>query len=205
VTPDFKRRIDEAAARRGRSTAQEIELRLEESLADATVPPEIAALAELLARVMTETGTAISGGNRWAGHGSVPWLRDPYATNQALMAALRIIEKIQPEGDSAPHGLFATLGDRGHQIGREIADGIIEVMLGRHKDDGGTAALWTPRVREKLGVIGDRLARHAPAEEYSVGATEPAPRAVFLASAEPPEEGEEPGSAASEKPAREEP
>ena len=108
VTPEFKRRIDRAAALSGRSTAQEIELRLEASLADAVVPPEIAALAELLARVMTETGTAISGGNRWAGHGSVPWLRDPYAINQALMAARRIIEKIQPEGDPAPHGLFAS-------------------------------------------------------------------------------------------------
>jgi hypothetical protein len=200
VTPEFKRRIDQAAAASGRSIAQEIELRLEASLADAAVPPEIAALAELLARVMTDTGTAISGGNRWAGYGSVPWLRDPYALTQALMAACRIIEKIQPEGDRAPHGLFATLGDSGHQIGHEVADGIIEVMLGRFEEEGSTAALWTPRVFQKLGVIGKRLAGHPSPEEYFVSTTEPAPST----SAEPPEGGDQPGSTTTDKPERDE-
>jgi hypothetical protein len=212
VTPEFKRRIDRAAALSGRSTAQEIELRLEASLADAAVPPEIAALAELLARVMTETGTAISGGNRWAGHGSVPWLRDPYATDQALMAARRIIEKIQPEGDRGPHGLFASPDyptELAENIGTQVADGTIEVMLGRHEEDGSSAALWTPRVFQKLGVIGERLARHPSPKEYFVSATEPAPVGDFLTSTGSPAgtspEGGEPGSTAFEKPARDEP
>ncbi len=204
MTPEFKRRIDRAAALNGRSTAQEIELQLEESLVDAAVPPEIGALAELLARVMAETGTAISGGNRWAGHGSVPRLIDPYATHQTLMAARRIIEKIQPKGDPAPHGLFASPDypqELAEHIGTQIADGTIEVMLGRREEDGSTAALWTPRVLQKPGVIGEQLAGHPSPEEYLVSTTEPAPKT----GAEPPEGGNEPGSTAAVKPAREEP
>jgi hypothetical protein len=52
------------------------------------------------------------------------------------------------------------------QMGKQIADGILEVMRGRHKDDGATAALWAARVREKLGTIGARLDRHPSPDEY---------------------------------------
>jgi hypothetical protein len=176
VTPEFKARIDRAAALSGRSTAQEIELRLEHSLADPPYPSEIVALAELLGRVMFETGDSIAGANRWSGHGSTPWLADPYAFNQALNAAHRILEKAEIEGDAAPHGLFATKAyprKLARQIGKQIADGILEVMSGRHKDPGSTAALFTPRLREKMGAIGDRLLRQ-PAEEYFAATTSPA-------------------------------
>ena len=82
-------------------------------------------------------------------------------------------------------------------------------MLGRHEEDGSTAALWTPRVFQKLGVIGERLASHPSPEEYFVSSTEPAPVGDFLTSAEPPAgtspEGGEPASTAFEKPARDEP
>jgi hypothetical protein len=173
---DTKLKLEFAAAAHQRSLSEEMESRLDQSFVDAAYPPEIGALAELLARAMFETGDSIAGANRWSGHGSTPWLADSYAFNQALKAAHRILEKAEMEGDSAPHGLFATKAysrKLARQIGRQIADGIIEVMSGRHKDAGSTAALWTPRVREQLGAIGDRLLRQ-PADEYFAATTSPA-------------------------------
>src|SRR6266851_2943229 len=148
VTPEFKRRIDRAAARSGRSIAQEIELRLDQSLGgDAGFPPEIAALLELLGRAMLDTGTGISGINHSAGHGFKPWLADRYAYSQAVYAAIHVLQKSLPDGPAEPHGLFAGgayTRERAEQFGRQVADGILEAMRGRHPDPG-TAALWAPR------------------------------------------------------------
>jgi hypothetical protein len=169
--------LERVAEERGRSVSEEIEYRVEQSLLDPNFPPELTGLAELFIRAMFETGNAISGANRWSGHGVTPWLGDPYARKQADEAVRCLSELSLPEGDPTPHGLFApgaAVGDLGDKIGKQIALGIIEVMAGRHKDDASTAALWTPRVREKLGAIGDRLIAHAPAQDYFAGRSEAA-------------------------------
>lgn len=160
--------LERAAAQRGRSASEEAEYRIEQSLLDPAYPPELTGLAELFVRAMFETGNAIAGANRWSGHGVTPWLSDPYARHQAAEAVRYLLNLSQPEGDPAPHGLFATLreDDLGNQIGMQIAAGIIETMAGRHDPAGSQAALWAPRVLEKLGVVGDRLVGHPPAEEF---------------------------------------
>jgi hypothetical protein len=172
VTPAFKRRIDVAAGLSGRSTAQEIELRLEQSMAGAAYPPEIGALVELIGRVMTETGTLISGANRVSGRTVADWKSDPYAWDQAVQAAKHVLTLtlLADEASPDPHGLFAGADfpkDLARQIGKQVADGVLEVMRGRH-EAGTTAAQWTPRIRERLGVLGDRLDQQPEPAEYWV-------------------------------------
>src|ERR1051326_7129580 len=97
VTLGVKELLDQAARKSGRSQSQEAELRLEQSFAERAYPPEIGALAELLARTMAETGNFITGANRWSGHGVTYWPDDPYAYDQAVKAALQLLLWGRPE------------------------------------------------------------------------------------------------------------
>src|SRR5438105_4415625 len=166
--------IERAARKRGVSMNAEMGERLEQSFAELAYPPEIGALAELFARLMAETCTAITGANRWSGHGLTQWANDPYAFDQVGEAVLRVLLLSRPSGSRAPHGLFAMPDypkKRAHQIDRQIADGTLQVMFGRHQEDGLTAARWIGRVREKLGAIGDRLERQPEPDDYFVSVT----------------------------------
>lgn len=204
----LKRLLEGAAKANGRSLNAEFVSQLEQSLGNAIYPPEIAALLELLGRAMLDAGTSISNANRYSGHGGVaPWVDDGFAWDQAIRSAIRVLLKSRHKAGRRPHGLFAGADyptELACQIGKQVADGILAVMFGEHKDDGSTASLWAPRVREKLGVIGDRLAHHAPPGEYFVVTSEP------LTSVESPacttsQERNEPGSSAADKPERDEP
>lgn len=162
--------IERAARRRGVSMNAEMVDRLERSFAETAYPPEIAALAELLARVMTDAGRSIEGGNRHAGYGFVNWLDDPYAFSQAAEAAIHVLELSAPKGSKEPHGLFASPAwlSNAKEMGRRHADGILEVMRGRHTEPGAIAVQWAPRVRRELGIIGDRLDDQPVPVEYHV-------------------------------------
>jgi hypothetical protein len=177
ITPQTRVNLLASAAQTGRSITQEAEARLDESFAERAYPPEVGAMAELLARAMAEVGSFITGANFWSGHrpglGQASWINDGYAYDQAMKAALHILLLGRPDGPRAPHGLFPTFDTQSdnpnlsRQIGRQVADGILEVMRGRHRpEDGGRAALWTGRVREKLGTLGERLDRQPEPDEY---------------------------------------
>lgn len=201
--------IEHAAKRRGVSMNAEMIDRLDASFAETAYPAEVAALAELIARAMAETGSSIEGMNRWSDHGYLPWLDDPYAYDQAAKAALWVLVQSRPTGSRAPHGLFATddfirRGLSG-RMGKQIADGILELMRGRLTDNQGEptpAPPWMERVRAKLGAIWERLAnRPVPAAYWGPpkrvpGRTVLKPTAdprVFSIHVEPALDGEEPG------------
>ncbi len=180
--PDLKEKLETSAAIAERSLSAETRERVERSFWDPTFPPEIAALLELLGRTMVDTITGISGVNRWSGHGSnQPGLAQPYAYSQAVAGAMHVLQLTLPEGPAEPHGFFAMADyprERADQVGKQIADGILEAMRGRHPDPG-TAALWVPRVRKKLGIIGDRLDQHSVPEEY-IGPPTTEPEKIVL-------------------------
>jgi hypothetical protein len=162
ITPQTRARLVEAAAASGRSITQEAEFRLDASFAETAYPPEIGALAELLARIMAEVGATVTGANRLSGYGRTDWVEDGFAFDQAVKAALHVLRLSRPTGSRAPHGIFPTLDGPdlptlSRQIGKRVADGILEVMRGRERD---RSALWSSRIREKLGAIGDRLDKH---------------------------------------------
>ncbi|HEX3860462.1 MAG TPA: Arc family DNA-binding protein [Stellaceae bacterium] len=163
----LRAQIEIAAKSLGTSMNAEMVDRLEQSFPELTYPPEIAALAELIARAMTETGNAIEGLNHIAGHGRKSWLDDPYAYDQAIMAAVRVLTLSKPLGEPEPHGLFTSAGvPNPEQIGQLMADGILEVLRGRHTEPGSTPMQWMPRVRAKLGSIATRLSEQDTPDDY---------------------------------------
>jgi hypothetical protein len=162
------------AAASGRSVAQEIERSIEfRRWLQGAYPPALAALLELLGRTMLEVGETVEKANRWSGHGEKPWIDDPYAWNQAVTAAQHILQLSRHEGGE-PHGLFASSDypeNLAKELGVQSADGILEVMRGRHEPEPGRTTIatqWTPQIRERLGSIGDRLDRHPSPPEYNV-------------------------------------
>jgi hypothetical protein len=164
---ELKEKLETAAANSGRSLSTEAQFRLEQSFGDSAYSEEIAALAELLARAMTETGISITGMNQVAGHGSRSWLTDPYAYDQAVQSAIHVLEMSRPSGSREPWGLCASADfPRAVDMGKAVADGILETMRGRHDLPGTLAKQWTPRVRDKLGVIGERLLDQPEPDDY---------------------------------------
>ena len=163
---ELKERLEVAALAAKRSLSTEAQFRLEWSFAETAYPPEIAALAELIARAMDETGKRICTPNQIAGNAPVHWFDDPYAFDQAIKAARRLLVQSRPTGDRKPHGLWARFkglpdgvgpgDDIADRVGKRIADGILESIRGRQPG----IYRWTlaRSIRERLGSIGERLA-----------------------------------------------
>jgi hypothetical protein len=178
VTPAFKAKIDRTADSSGRSIAQEVELRLERSFDDAMFPPQLAALLELVGRIMLDAGNGISSANRLARQGDDrPWMLSPYPWNQAIEAGMRVLEKAKfPAEEAVPVGVFAAPDfpeDRAKDTGEQLADGTIEILIGRDTDPGATANLWAPRVREGLGPIAERFKNQPKPADFSYSRSEP--------------------------------
>jgi hypothetical protein len=183
-TTRIKRRIRDAlnreAAQRKTTLNSVVADACAEHVAERSLPPEIRALAELIAQAMHETGTTITQVNRWGGHPAGFWLSDTYAFDQAAKAALRVIHLARPDGSRAPHGLFASgdLKQHAATIGRQIADGII-LQLDPDKDLGpdATRLPWIERISRQLGAIGDRLkARREPMQYFLSSQPDPNPK-----------------------------
>lgn len=110
VTPEFKKRLDEAAAASGRSQSQEAEKRLESTFQAEHVVYDALDLAFgrrvtgiLLAAVNAAqlTGTravSLSQGNYY---GTEEWVLDPYAYDQAVKSVNFILEAFRPKGEVA--------------------------------------------------------------------------------------------------------
>jgi hypothetical protein len=172
----LKRQLEIAAQANGRSLSQEGVARLAGTFLPVVgFPPELAAFLELVGRTMLDVGETVTKTNRWSGHGEKAWIDDPYAWNQAADAMQHILELSRHEGGE-PHGLFASSDfpeNWAKQLGKQAADGVLEVMRGRHGPEPGRnktiiATQWAPQIRERLGSIADRLDRHPSPAEYHV-------------------------------------
>ncbi|MGE0117654.1 MAG: TraY domain-containing protein [Dongiaceae bacterium] len=101
VTADTKRRLEEAAKASGRTQSQEAEARLERSFDfDAALGgPQIADLVKAIGHTMSAAGAlAFSLATGKSGRDG-RWLSHPYAFNQAVQAAHRLIEASRPAGE----------------------------------------------------------------------------------------------------------
>jgi hypothetical protein len=171
----LKRQIEIAAqANGGRSLSQEGVERLASTFRPVVgLPPELEAFLELVGRAMLDVGETVSKANRWSGHGEKGWIDDAYAWNQGVDAAQHILELSRHEGGE-PHGLFASSDypeNLAKELGKQAADGILEVMRGRHEPEPGRtipATQWARPIRERLGSVAARLDRHPSPDEYNV-------------------------------------
>jgi hypothetical protein len=118
VTPEIKEKVDRTALKNGRTQSQEAELRLElsfdrQSLLAETLElafgRETGGLGLAVTAIMNATGPHAL--HEKAQRAGIPrekmvhhWIDDPYAYDQALRAAVAMLEIARPKGDpSAPH------------------------------------------------------------------------------------------------------
>lgn len=126
LSPELKRRLDEAIQQSGRSQAQEIELRLEQSFRKQDLLGDALTLAlndERLAGIVLMVGIAMdrAGGdaardivNNMSGRDDTTiedwleegWTSSGYAYDQALQAATMLLEALRPPGGPLPPPLI---------------------------------------------------------------------------------------------------
>jgi hypothetical protein len=96
VTPDLRRRIGRAAAKSGRSLSQEMEFRLERSLAVDTAfgSTEMHDMA-----LRMSSAFAIAGESRAVEKGLTHWIDDPDCYRSAMFSVFAALIRNAPEGD----------------------------------------------------------------------------------------------------------
>lgn len=110
MTPELKRKLDEAAERGGRSLTQEAEFRLARSfdregllleVMSLSYGDELAGILYMLGEVMLPVVLATADHKKLVGS----WIDEPYAFDQALKAALKLLEALRPTGaaERPPH------------------------------------------------------------------------------------------------------
>lgn len=179
VTPEFKRMLDDASAKSGKSLSQEVEARLEQSFRDEQHLEQALELiyGKALAGILTILGDVMQRVGARAVTASHPpnavengdWLADPYAFDQASKAAGVILDAIRPEGDPGllNRGFRATSAWHKH-LGEEMAGGVLSVLtlndpyeglseaeLAVAKPSEGTRQI--ARMKALLGSIVDRI------------------------------------------------
>ena len=144
VTSDIKKRLDNAARASGRTQSQEAEARLERSFDHQELLPQVLGLTygRQLAAMLLMLGDAMKATGESAGfsatavrpsailEGTQKWFDIPYAYDQAVRAANRILEALRPAGDpQTPKHMRGTegelhLGDVAERLGERVAAGV---------------------------------------------------------------------------------
>jgi hypothetical protein len=106
VTPELKERMDRAASASGRSVAQEIELRLENSFRDQedviraalvlAYGPQLAALSQLIAHAARSTITVSE--FLFADRTQTDWMDNGYIFEQVAAGMAEILASLKPSG-----------------------------------------------------------------------------------------------------------
>lgn len=161
VTPEMKLHIAAAALRSGRSQSQEIEYRLERSLERESLLPDVLTLAygEQLAGVLLLIGDAMeragevsagmvdhSLGYEWADR---DWMQYPEEYDQAVQAAVAILEAARPKASSRKIPL--KLSGVGLSTARTI--------LNRVRSKLPTTIIGSPHVWTAQRLLGDLVER----------------------------------------------
>jgi hypothetical protein len=105
LTAELKDRIVAAASSNGQPLSQEIEKRLEQSFEKGILFAEIektlgagtAGLLFLAGRVMREAGFSVMYQKKELG--GPAWMADPDAFNEAVIAAVRVLDEFRPQGE----------------------------------------------------------------------------------------------------------
>jgi len=188
VTSNIKKRLDKAARASGRTQSQEAEFRLERSFDHQDLLQNAMELAygRPLAGVLLILAKAIKGAGENAAFGAATvssshtldgppkWLDIPYAYDQAVRAANRILEAVRPLGDAEmPKHMRdvegeLNFGSGGEHLGDRLATVVLEeVVSGRSQNDDQKRVR---QLNEMLGPLAERL------KERLTDATRPGPR-----------------------------
>jgi hypothetical protein len=190
VTPAFKAELDYAAMQSGRSLAQEIEFRLERSLAAQHWLREALEIAfeRKTAALMLAIGCVVQSAAQTAmilePARSELWLSNAFAFKQVADSVNRLLQLIKPDGDASqlPTPEYARLLG-GHTKAKDTLEGlaslsaksVAEEITGLNRPDGLSADAiliellwpWSPIIRDWLGEamvahLRDRLRNTSP-------------------------------------------
>jgi hypothetical protein len=159
VTPEMKRRLDEAAKRSGRSQSQEAEFRLERSFDRTDLLPEVLRLefGRDLAGILMMLGTAMlwadafhsvdRGTSQKRANRLWRWAPDPESYSEAVEAAVTVLEALRP------------LAPGGHRSGSGVK--VAEELLIAVRDDKDIGL--TDDIEAIRTLLGPLLRRISPA------------------------------------------
>lgn len=108
VTPDVKAQLEKAASKSGRSQSQEAEFRLEQTFRDEGVIQQVTALkfGRPLAGILLAVGEVMNAAGSQQAFEAVGsldaatnWINNPHGRNEAVSAAMTILERLRPEDD----------------------------------------------------------------------------------------------------------
>jgi hypothetical protein len=162
MAPESKARIERAARESGRSMAQEIELRLEQSFeretqaqhfSDLYFGRELAALLEMIGRAMRDTGAHTAAHSASRGDGSRNWLENPYGFDRAIRAVAKVLDALRPPGKVV---VPARLSEPEIRLADAIASGLLSDIAHEHVEDDFMEE-WARGLRGRLGRLRERL------------------------------------------------
>lgn len=176
IPSDLKIQLEEAAASAGRNLSGETEYRLQRSFDNQGLLSEVLALAYgdhqaaillMLAEAMKSTGVVTIHNNIGVDPDGVPdWTDNPYAFSQVRQAMNRLMDILQPEGESTPPqapqiagkngpALTAELNESFANTGNGFANSVAMAAIG----EGATGPLikWGRPITPMLGPLVARL------------------------------------------------
>jgi hypothetical protein len=173
ATFEVRQALERAAAQSGRSLAQEVEHRLERSFHEQELLPETLELAfggHLAGLLFTigscvaplgpvwaiqHTGYRATDGDTLRGLGdafrqvAANWPDDPYAYDQLIIAANKILEELRPPGDrTMPEDRREAAGKLS---GRQVADGALAGLKDPPAEPAEPHDRWRIHARHMLG------------------------------------------------------
>jgi hypothetical protein len=172
VTPDIKKKLDAEAKASGRTQSQEAEFRLEASFRNEDLLSQVLQLAYgrqfagvlmMLGRVMRRIGERCALDATYSYDAVDRWFEVPYAANQAILAAMRVLERCRPPGPREfPEeiaGAPVRGGDRERPEtrGSDLADVILEVVARPEMPPTAELAQFAAQVRPLLGELQIRV------------------------------------------------
>jgi hypothetical protein len=162
ITPDLRKKLEQAAKRSGRSVSQEVESRLDRTFTedDAIADRFGDRRTYVLMRMMAD---AIHFGHK---RGNPLWLESPLEFEKAISAALLVLEAIRPDGDLPTDALTT----RHHQVqGERVALNIWRAIkradLSAQPTQGTNADHKNRMKKRDLGGLADRALEPSKTKE----------------------------------------
>jgi hypothetical protein len=150
--------LEAAAKTRGVSMNTEIVDRLQRSfendrrLEEIFGSREVYGVMRIIAAAIHETGLSAGFYSTSSIEGAKGWLRNPWAYDQAVQAATRVLEVLRPAGDVMP----PEEQEHMRNLGRGFANGILnEIARGEARVPTNSAR--TDELRRELGPLAERL------------------------------------------------
>lgn len=157
TTQEIRDALEKAASKSGRSLAQEVEFRLEQSFHDQRLFEQamelaygkrLSAILMILGRVMRDVGAASGLLSARTIEGATDWAFNPYAFDEVAKAVAEVVEAFRPDGEVSWPGGFQDLG-------RSFARGVLAAVSDPHRS--GEVGEWAKPIRESLGELATKI------------------------------------------------